>query len=60
MAKPLEFEYVIRCEDPEREFAKLLSTRPSEAARETLRRAEELYRARRERERSREDNQNLK
>ena len=46
MARPLEFEFVIRCKDPRREFEKLLSARPSEAARATLREAEELHRAR--------------
>ncbi len=55
MARPIEFEYVIKCEDPDREFEKLLSTRPSEAARATLRGAEELYRARKALERSSED-----
>jgi len=43
MAKPLEFEYIIRCEDPEKAFAELLEARPSPAALETLKRAEKLY-----------------
>jgi|WetSurMetagenome_2_1015567.scaffolds.fasta_scaffold395901_2 hypothetical protein len=46
MARPLEFEFVIRCEDPKREFEELLARRPSEAALETLKRAEKLYRER--------------
>ncbi len=43
MAKPLEFECVIRCEDPEKAFRELLEARPSPAALETLKRAEKLY-----------------
>ncbi len=44
MAKPLEFEYVVRCKDPDREVKRLLEAQPSLAARETLKRVEKLYR----------------
>ena len=43
MAKPLEFEYVVRCEDPEKALQQLLEAPPSVAALETLKRAEKLY-----------------
>ena len=42
MARPLEFEFVIECEDPAAEVARLLSMRPNEAALRTIREAEEL------------------
>lgn len=51
MARPLEFEFVVRCKDPTAEYKKLLSARPSKAALETLKRAEQLHK---ERVRSRE------
>jgi len=43
MAKPLEFEYVVRCKDPEKTFQQLLEAPPSAAALDTLKRAEKLY-----------------
>jgi hypothetical protein len=46
MARPLEFELVVRCKDPEAEYRKLLSAKPSDAALETLRRAEQLHKER--------------
>lgn len=46
MARPLEFEFVVRCEDPDAEYRRLLSAKPSDAALETLKRAEQLYRER--------------
>lgn len=42
MARPLEFEYIIKCEDPAAEVERLLSLRPNEAARRTLREADKL------------------
>ena len=48
MARPLEFEFVVRCKDPVAEYAKLLSARPSDAALETLKRAEKLHKERAE------------
>jgi hypothetical protein len=42
MARPLEFEYVIECEDPAAEVARLLSMRPNEAALRTLREVDKL------------------
>jgi hypothetical protein len=42
MARPLEFEVVIECEDPAAEVERLLSARPSEAALRTIREAEAL------------------
>ena len=48
MALPLEFELVVRCKDPEAEYKKLLSAKPSDAALETLKRAELLHKERAE------------
>ena len=42
MARPLEFEFVIECEDPAAEVARLLTARPNEAALSTIREAEKL------------------
>ncbi len=44
MARPLVFEYVIECDDPERAREDLLSVTPSPQALETLRRVEKLQR----------------
>ena len=46
MARPLELEVVIRRRNAKREFEKLLSARPTAAALETLKRAEELHQER--------------
>ena len=46
MARPLEFELVVRCKDPDAEYTKLLSAKPSDAALETLKRAEQLHKER--------------
>ncbi len=48
MARPLEFELVVRCKDPDAEYTKLLSAKPSKAALETLKRAEQLHKERAE------------
>ncbi len=42
MARPLEFEYVIESKDPKGDCERLLSKRPNEAARRTMREAEKL------------------
>ena len=42
MARPLEFEYVVESKDPKRDYERLLSAQPSEAARQTLREADAL------------------
>ena len=46
MARPLEFEYVIRSEDPDGDFERLLAVQPSAAALETVKRAAEIHRHR--------------
>jgi hypothetical protein len=43
MARPLEFEYVIECQDPEAEREKLLSAPASPRAMEILAEADTLY-----------------
>lgn len=42
MARPLEFEYVIEAKDAKKEYERLLSKRPNDAARRTMREAERL------------------
>jgi len=42
MARPLEFEYVVECDDPAAEIERLLHAPPSEAALRTLREVEKL------------------
>ena len=43
MARPLEFEYVIECEDPKAERERLLSRRASAKAVKILKEADALY-----------------
>jgi len=42
MARPLEFEYVVESKDPRAEYERLLSARPNDAARRTLRAVKKL------------------
>ena len=56
MARPLEFEYVIECEDPRAEREKLLSTPASPRALEILAEADALYRERHSTSRAAKDN----
>jgi hypothetical protein len=42
MARPIEFEYIVETDDPQKEYDRLLSARPNEAAIRTLKDADAL------------------